>query len=127
MDGIEPTAGAENMFGTIDTPRARRPSGMLGTDTLFDRETLLDILVNAVPVGILLFFTLLFLSYGSYPDNTLVTVVQISLILIPVVVVAVITYYAAKAVSKAEQAGGDEIPPGYSRADAEMTPEADDD
>jgi hypothetical protein len=118
---------AENMFGTIDNPRARRPSDMVDADTLFDRETLLDILVNVVPVGILLFFTLLFLGYGSYPDNTLVTVVQLSLILIPVVVVAVITYYAAKAVTKAEQAGGDEIPPGYSWADAEMTPESDDD
>jgi hypothetical protein len=100
---------------------------MVDADTLFDRDTLLDILVNVVPIGILLFFTLLFLSYGSYPDNALVTVVQISLILIPVVVVAVITYYAAKAVTRAEQAGGDEIPPGYSRADAEMATEADDD
>lgn len=105
---------------------------MSDTDSLFDRRTLLDILVNIAPIGVLLFFTLLFLGYGSYPSNTVVTVIQISLILIPVIVVLVITYYAAKAVTRDERAGGDEIPPGYSRADAKradakMAAEMDDD
>lgn len=97
------------------------------SDSLFNRRTLLDILVNAVPIGILLFFTVLFLVYGSYPSNPLVTVVQVALILIPVIVVILITYYAAKAVTRDEHAGGAEIPPGYSRVDAEIAPENDDD
>jgi uncharacterized membrane protein len=100
---------------------------MSDTDSRFDRRTLLDIVVNIAPIGVLLFFTLLFLGYGSYPSNAVVTVVQVSLILIPVLVVLVITYYAAKAVTRDEREGGDEIPPGYSKADAKMSAEMDDD
>lgn len=120
------------MFGRIDNSKARPPLGMSDSTSLFDRRTLLDILVNVAPIGVLLFFTLLFLGYGSYPSNPLVTVVQVSLILVPILVVIVITYYAAKAVTRAERAGGDEVPPGYSRADArradaEAAAEMDDD
>jgi hypothetical protein len=100
---------------------------MSESDSLVDRRTLLDILVNVVPIGILLFFTVLFLVYGSYPSDPVVTVVQIALILVPVLVVIVITYYAARAVRRDERAGGAEIPPGYSRADAELSPADDDD
>ncbi|WP_336136653.1 DUF6684 family protein [Natronomonas amylolytica] len=100
---------------------------MSDSDARFDRRTVLDILVNVAPVGILLFFTVLFLVYGSYPSDPVVTVVQVALILVPVVVVLLITYYAAKAVRRDERAGGAEIPPGYSRADAELSSADDDD
>lgn len=100
---------------------------MAESDSLFTRQLLLDILVNVAPVGVLAFFTVLFLVYGSYPSDPVVTVVQLSLILIPVLVVVVITYYAAKAITRDERAEGPEIPPGYSRADAELSPASDDD
>jgi hypothetical protein len=71
------------MFGTIDSRDDDDPSRMPTRDGLFDRQVLLDVLVNVVPLGILLFFVLLFLGYGPYPSDPLVVVVQVSLILVP--------------------------------------------
>jgi amino acid transporter len=96
-------------------------------DSPINRRLLLDILVNIVPIGILLFFTLLFLVSGPLPNDPLIITIQMSLILIPALVVIVVTYYAAKAVTRDERAGGAEIPPGYSQADAKVIAENDDD
>ena len=96
-------------------------------DGLLDRRILLDVLVNIVPIGILAFFVLLFVAYAPYPSDPVVTVVQMALILVPAVVVAVVTYYTVSAVTRDERGGGAEIPPGYSRADAETVAPSDDD
>jgi len=97
------------------------------TDGRLDRRILLDVLVNIVPIGILAFFVLLFGVYAPYPGDPVVTVIQMALVLVPAAVVAIVTYYAASAVTRDERAGGAEIPPGYSRADAETVAPSDDD
>jgi|GEM_PF-2345067 len=114
------------MFGTIGSPEGGDRPDMSKRDGLFDREVFLDVLVNAIPLGILLFFVVLFVTYGSYPGDVLVVFVQMSLIVVPAVVLLVLTYYAARAVTRAEREGDSATPPGYSRADAEVV-SADDD
>jgi cation transporter-like permease len=114
------------MFGIIDSPEGGDRPDMSKRDGLFDREVFLDVLVNAIPLGILLFFVVLFVTYGSYPGDVLVVFVQMSLIVVPAVVLLVLTYYAARAVTRAEREGDSATPPGYSRADAEVV-SADDD
>lgn len=109
------------MFGTIDSLDGGDRSYM-STHDLLDRETLLDVLVNVVPLVILAGFVLMFFAVGSYPSDPLVVVVQVSLIVVPALVLIVLTYYAVRAVTRAERAGGSETPPGYSEADAEVLP-----
>lgn len=93
---------------------------------LLDRQVLLDVLVNAIPLGILLLFVLMFVVYRPYPGDSLVVVVQLSLVLVPALLLVVLTYYAVAAVTRAERTAGSGPPPGYSQADAE-TLSADDD
>ena len=45
------------------------------SDRLFDRETLLDISVNVIPLGITLFFVVA----GDYHSSPLVSLVQLSI------------------------------------------------
>jgi hypothetical protein len=107
------------MFGTTDSDGETDRSDMPAHDDSSEHGMLFDVLVNVVPIGILLFFVVLFLAYGSFPSDPAVTLIQVSLILIPAIVVTVVTYYAVTAVTRDEREGGAEIPPGYSRADAE--------
>lgn len=94
--------------------------------SLLDRRILLDVLVNVVPIGILAFFVLLFIVYAPYPNDPIVIVIQMALIIIPGVVVAIVTYYTVRAVTRDERNGGTETPPGYSRTDAETVAARDD-
>ena len=109
------------MSGGTDSPGDADRSGMSPNDAPSLRRMLFDVSVNVVPIGILVSFVGLFLAYGSYPADPLVTVIQVSLVLVPAFVVVVVTYYTLRAVSRDERAGGAEIPPGYSRADAERS------
>lgn len=96
------------------------------TDGLLDRRVLLDVLVNIVPIGILVSFVLVFSVYAPYPSDPVVTVIQLSLIILPAIVVIVVTYYTVRAVTRDERNGGAKIPPGYSQADAETITARDD-
>ena len=109
------------MFGGTDSPGDADRSGMSPNDAPSLRRMLFDVSVNVVPIGILVFFVGLFLTYGSYPADPLVTVIQVALVLVPAFVVVVVTYYTVKAVSRAEREGDAVVPPGYSRADAERS------
>jgi hypothetical protein len=115
------------MFGIIDSSEGDNRVSMPTNHSLFDRRILLDVLVNVVPIGILGFFVLLFFAYDSYPSDPVVTVIQMSLIVVPGIIVAVVTYYAVKAVTRDERTAGAEIPPGYSQADAEKIAPGDND
>jgi hypothetical protein len=114
------------MFGRTDSYDGAHRTNMSANDGLLDRIVLLDVLVNVVPIGILAFFVVLFAVYAPYPGDPVVLVIQMSLILVPGVVVAVVTYYAVRVVTKDERAGGPETPPGYSQADAETAAPSDD-
>lgn len=115
------------MFGIIDSYGGDNQVSMPTNDGLSDHRILLDVLVNVAPIGILGFFVLLFFAYDPYSSDPVVTVIQMSLIIVPGVVVAVVTYYAVKAVTRDERTGGAEIQPGYSQADRETITPSDDD
>lgn len=89
------------------------------SDRTFDRETLLDLSVNVIPLGILVFFVLAFAIVAPFPGNPVVVVVQMSIIIITGLALAVLTYYSGKAIAGTEKELEDAIPPGYSPEDAQ--------
>jgi hypothetical protein len=69
----------------------------------FDRETLLDLTVNAIPLGMILFFVVLFLVISPYQSAPVVTAIQFSILGSMFVALFLLTYYAGKAISTAEE------------------------
>lgn len=67
-------------------------------ESVFDRETLLDITVNIIPLAILLFFTVYFLFWSPYPANWFMEGVALGLHIIPFVGLALLTYFAARVI-----------------------------
>lgn len=72
------------------------------SDRIFDRETLLDVSVNVIPFGILLFFVVTYVLLGDYPAAPLVVVLQLSIIVLTGIGLLVVTYYSGKAIASAE-------------------------
>lgn len=69
----------------------------------FERETLLDLTVNVIPMGIILFFVAGFGLVPSFGVDPVMTTVQYSLLVVPFLGLAVLTYYAGKAIERAEK------------------------
>ncbi|RDI69681.1 DUF6684 family protein [Halopelagius longus] len=72
--------------------------------TGIDRETLLDIVVNIVPMGILLFFVVLFLLYMPWEENLFLTVVSHFLTIFPLLMLVLVTYVSARVISRDQHA-----------------------
>ncbi|WP_049899003.1 DUF6684 family protein [Halococcus agarilyticus] len=70
----------------------------------FDRETLLDLTVNVIPLGIILFFVVLFLVIRPWEQNLVLTVVSMALLVVPFVALALLTYLSGRVIASAEQA-----------------------
>jgi len=64
--------------------------------SIFDKDTLLDLTVNIVPLVIMTFFAVLFLVYNPWPGSTLGLVLQFALIAAPFIALAILTYASAK-------------------------------
>ena len=64
-------------------------------DSVFDREKILDISVNIIPMVIIGFFVALFLVSSPYPDDFLIETITIMLHVIPFVGLGILTYIAA--------------------------------
>lgn len=89
-------------------------------EKIFDRETLLDLTVNAIPLGMLLFFTVLFLVFRPFQGGApAILVLQLSIVLLTFAGLLVLTYYAGKAVSLAEKEMAAETAPGQGRTEGE--------
>ncbi|MFB6169768.1 MAG: DUF6684 family protein [Haloarculaceae archaeon] len=73
------------------------------TQSVFDRETLLDLTVNAIPLAILLFFLVVFAVMNPFGPATVVQAIQFSIVGVMFLALAVLTYYSWKAVATAEQ------------------------
>ncbi|QCC50103.1 DUF6684 family protein [Halapricum salinum] len=73
--------------------------------SIFDRDTLLDLTVNVIPLGILAFFLVVFLVYapGPFAFDSVFTTVQLAIVFTTFVLLAVLTYYAGKAIAGAEK------------------------
>jgi len=101
--------------------------------TVFDRETLLDLLVNVIPLGILLFFVALFLVDSPFGGNPIFTFFQYAILVGTFVSLVILTYYSGRAVAtdekRREGTSQEELPPGtvvpHDQAEEEL-PESDD-
>ena len=69
----------------------------------FDRDTLLDLVVNAIPLGIMLFFIAVFLLVNPFGSDPVGTVIQISIVAVTFLALFVLTYVSGKAISKSER------------------------
>ena len=105
---------------------------------IFDRETMLDLVVNFIPLGIMLFFIAFFVVVTPWGFDVRTSGVMLGLMIVPFVALAVLTYLSAKAIAGDEktkpvyaqgQAGLEEVEPehhagGDSDQPAEATAEA---
>ncbi|WP_324757206.1 DUF6684 family protein [Haloarcula sp. GH36] len=77
----------------------------------FEKDTLLDLTVNVIPLGILGFFIVAFALVPAFGTDPVFSGLQFALMITMFLLLAVLTYYAGKAVEdaeKAEQAGEEE-------------------
>jgi len=72
---------------------------------IFDRETLLDLVVNAVPLFIMAFFVGAFVLFAPFGFDPLASLIQFGLVIGPFVALLVLTYVSAKAITGAERGG----------------------
>lgn len=71
--------------------------------SVFDRETLLDLSVNIIPLGIMAFFVILFAVAPAFEYDPVIVAVQMGLILVPFLALALVTYVSGRAVARDEQ------------------------
>jgi hypothetical protein len=69
----------------------------------FDRETLLDLVVNAIPLGIMLFFIAVFLLVNPFGSDPVGTAIQITIVGVTFLALFVLTYVSGKAISESEK------------------------
>lgn len=74
------------------------------SERTFDRETLLDLTVNVIPLGIILFFAVLYLIVRPWGQNLFLTAVSMGLLVVPFLMLTLVTYFSGQAIAGAEQA-----------------------
>ncbi|WP_262177239.1 DUF6684 family protein [Haloarcula laminariae] len=67
-----------------------------------DMETLLDVMVNLIPMGILLFFVGLYTVFQPWEWDPVMFVLMHFLTLFPFLLLALLTYVSAQAIAGAE-------------------------
>ena len=80
---------------------------------IFDRETMLDLVVNFIPLGIILFFITMFVVVSPWGFGGMASGVMLGLLIVPFVALAVLTYISAKAI-----AGDEKTKPVYAQGQA---------
>lgn len=78
-------------------------SPLVPTGRTLDRETALDVSVNVIPMGILLFFIVLTLLVDPFPPDLYITLVAHVLTIIPLVLLGLLTYVSAKVIARDER------------------------
>ena len=76
---------------------------MANETEIFDRETLLDLVVNVIPLFIIFFFIVAFLLFNPFGVEALPSGIQFGLLVAPFVLRAILTYISGKAISGAEK------------------------
>lgn len=82
----------------------------------FDRETLLDLAVNVIPMGIILFFAVLILVFDPFGSDVVAVLLAELLHVVPFVVLVVVTYVSGKIIAEAEHTGRSETAARITRA-----------
>jgi len=70
----------------------------------FEKDTLLDLTVNVIPLGIILFFIGAFAVVPAFGVDSVFTTLQFALMISMFFLLAVLTYYAGRAIEGAEEA-----------------------
>ena len=70
----------------------------------FEKDTLLDLTVNVIPLGIILFFIGAFAVVPAFGVDPVFTTLQFALMISMFLLLAVLTYYAGKAIEGSEEA-----------------------
>jgi energy-coupling factor transporter transmembrane protein EcfT len=73
------------------------------TTRIFDRDTILDLTVNFIPLAIILFFVVGFVVVNPFGWDPLASSLQFALLVTPFVLLAILTYLSGKAISLAEK------------------------
>ncbi|RDZ65372.1 cox cluster protein [Haloferax sp. Atlit-12N] len=71
----------------------------------FDKETILDLTVNMVPLAIILFFVVAFTFVNPFGFESLTSGLQYALLIAPFVLLAALTYLSGKAIAGSEKEG----------------------
>jgi len=71
----------------------------------FEKDTLLDLTVNVIPLGIILFFIVAFALVNPFGLDPVFSGLQFSLMISMFLLLAVLTYYAGRAIEGAEHEG----------------------
>jgi hypothetical protein len=79
---------------------------------VFDRDTLLDLTVNFIPLFILLFFIVGYVVYDPFGVDSVSRILQYVLLVAPFVLLAILTYLSAKAIATAEKTSAVYMPGG---------------
>lgn len=69
----------------------------------FDRETTLDLVVNAIPLGIMLFFVGVFLFINPFGSDPVATTIQLTIVVVTFFALAILSYVSGKAISSSEK------------------------
>ena len=75
------------------------------TERYIDRETLLDLTVNIIPLAILAFFFVLFIVVSPWGLDPLFTTLMLGLIALHFVLLALLTWFAGRTIAKEERTG----------------------
>jgi hypothetical protein len=73
------------------------------SSTVFDRETLLDLTVNVIPLGIILFFFGAFAVFSPFSWDSTYSVLQFGILSTMFVALTALTYYSGKLIAIDEQ------------------------
>ncbi|AZH25137.1 DUF6684 family protein [Haloplanus aerogenes] len=90
---------------------------------VFDRDTLLDLTVNFIPLFIILFFIVGYAVWNPFGVDSVSRIIQYALLIAPFVLLALLTYLSGKAISTAEKTAPVYMPGGATIDDAEPVEE----
>jgi cytoskeletal protein RodZ len=99
------------------------------SERTFDRETLLDLTVNVIPLGIILFFVVVFLLIKPWEQDPLIQIISMGLLVIPFVGLALLTFVSGRAIAQAEgesTTATSELTASDAELEAEATSDTDD-
>lgn len=75
------------------------------SERVFDRDTVLNLVINIIPLGIILFFVFLFFFFDPFGSDVVAVFYSQLLLVVPFICLAVVTYYAGKIISETEKTG----------------------
>ena len=95
------------------------------SERTFDRETLLDLTVNVIPLGMLLFFIVLF-AVTTAGTNAIASAISQALLVVPFVVLAGTTYLTGRIIAESQKRGHSETATAIAAFATGERPDADD-